>query len=160
MAGEKFKSKVQAADYKYNAARGVELVLSRITNNKKKLATKMLTALSKHTTQLWWDRLGNITMPISFKIIKNVLDLLNLMMYKERKTTASSIRDATTLLTPLNDVKLLNMIQNTRLKEALDDTLGNTYLQYSTPIRPNAAAATLASSSSPHTFKRVLFPPR
>ena len=81
--------------------------------------------------------------------------------------TASLVRDATTLLAPLNDVKLLNMILNKRLKEELDDTISNAYMQnvYSTPLRSNPVAAgpTLAAASSPqrhHSFKRLNFSTR
>ena len=140
-----FKTSVKGSDYRYNASRGIENVLSRTSNIKKKIAKRILETLSRHSAHIRWDRFGNIMKPVNVKYIRNLDDLLNVMMYKDRSNSANSIKEASNLLSPFYNVNIQNMIKNTKL---LDTFETKKPLLHGTPT---------TSSSSKNTYRRLTF---
>ena len=67
------------------------------------------------------------------------------MMYKDKIVTANAIKDVSNLLSPFYNIKIINMVKNTKLIDALDNKHN---VQHYTPA---------AAASPKHTYRRVLF---
>ena len=132
-------------EYRYNAARGIKNVLSRVGKTKKKVSKDVLAALSQHSAHIRWDRFGNIIKPENVQYIRNLYELLNVMVYKDKIITANYIKETAKLLSPFYTTKILDMIKNTKLLEVLDT---KPYIQ---------AMSTPTSTSPSHRFRRLSF---